>query len=237
MLSLHPKSKPCPRSISLSEVMEMRKGSALRVIRMIKPDPMTMCVLLLVGCFLLGGLFGHLYAQNCAAAAEDAFRRYLSDCCIWFEQAGVNIPIGRTILLYFGVVCVTFLFRFSALGMVAIPLFSVGIGFTSFYTVSCFVQSFGRVGVVLAAALTATRLLFTLPCFIVVAGEALPNSFRLAVLMVGRGKRIGQVSDGGRCMVIFVVCFICLCIGVLCERLLTPILFRAVIDRLKPFPW
>lgn len=212
----------------------MRRGSALRVIRMIKPDPATVCVLLLAGCFLFGGLLGQLYAKTCSSQAQDAFRRYLYDCCLWYEQTGVNISTGRTILLYFGAVCVVFLFRFSALGTVAIPLLSVGIGFTSFYTVSCFVQSFGRKGIALAAALTAMRLLFTLPCFFAVAGEALPNSFRLTLLMLGRGKRIGQVLDGGRCVAVFVVCFICLCVGVLCERFLTPILFRAVIDGLKP---
>ncbi len=212
----------------------MRRGSAWRVIRMIKPDPATVCVLLLALCFLFGGLFGHLYAKNCAGAAQEAFRRYLSDCCLWFEQAGVNISLGRTILLYFAVVCVAFLLRFSALGTIAIPLISAGVGFTSFYTVSCFVQSFGRTGVALAASLTAIRLLFTLPSFLAVAAEALPNSFRLALLMVGRGKRIAQLPDGRRCAALFVVCFICLCVGVLCERFLTPILFRAVIGAWMP---
>ena len=218
----------------MSEVMEMSKGFGLRVIRMIKPDPATMCVLLLAVCFLLGGLFGHLYAANCDAAVQDSFRQYLSDCCLLFEQAGAKISMGRTILLYFGVVCVTFLFGFSALGTVMIPLFSVGFGFVAVYTVSCFVQTFGRTGAVLAAALTAMRLLFTLPCFLAVAGEALPHSFRLASIMIGRGKRVGQVSLNGQCIGVFVVCVICLCVGIICERLLTPMLFRAVIDMLEP---
>ena len=201
---------------------------------MIKPDPVTVCALLVAGCFLVGGLFGQLYAQNCDAVARNAFRQYLSDCCLWFEQMGVTISPWRTILLYFSVVCVTFLFGFSSLGAITIPIISAGIGFTSFYTVSCFVQSFGRTGAVMAAALTVIRLLFTLPCFLLIAGEALPRSLSLASLALGREKRTGYALAGGRYMMVFIVCLICLCVGVICERFLTPILFRAVIDGLKP---
>lgn len=230
---LHPKSKPCPSSISLNEVMEMRRSSALRVIRMISPDPIAMCVLLIAGCFLLGGISGHLYAKNCDAAAQDAFRQYLSDCCLWFEQAGVILSPWRTILLYFGIVCVTFLFGFSSLGVILIPFFSVGIGFTSFYTVSCFVQAFGKTGTMLAAALTGVRLFFLVPSFFAVASAALQNSFRLSSLMLGHGKRSGRLPLGGQCVPVFVICLVCLCVGVICERLLTPILFRAVIGGME----
>lgn len=211
----------------------MRRTSALRVIRMKRPDPMTMCLLLLIVCFLLGGIFGYLYARSCDVSEQDEFRRFLSDCCMCFEQTGVSISMGRTILLYFGMVCITFLFGYSSLGAIAIPLFSAGIGFTSFYTVICFVRAFGKMGVVMAAALTGIRMLFTLPCFLLIAGEALSRSLCLASLVLGRKKVSGQMLTGGRYLMLFVLCFICLCVGVICERLLTPILFRAVIDGLK----
>lgn len=212
----------------------MRRGSALRVIRMIKPDPATMSLLFLSGCFLVGGLIGDLYAKSCDAASQAAFRQYLSDYCFWFEQSGASVPIGRCILLYFLPVCVAFLFSFSPFGMVVIPICSAGFGFISFYTVSCFVQSFGKDGILLAASLTALRLLFTLPCYLVVAGKAMVSSIHLLSLSIGRGKRIRSLSDGGGNVIVFAVCLLCLCIGILCERFLTPVLFRTVIS-VAPF--
>ncbi len=213
----------------------MRRGSAVRVIRMIKPDPVTVSVLFLSVCFLIGGLLGHAYAKACDDVSQAAFRQYLSDYCLWLEQSEASVPLGRCILLYFSAVCAAFLFGFSSLGVIAIPVCSAGFGFISLYTVSCFVQSFGKSGALLAASLTAPRLLFTLPCFFAVAGEALILSLHLVTLAVGRGKRVRSFSGSGRYLALFVICLICLCVGIICERLLTPILFRAVIGRVEMF--
>ncbi len=212
----------------------MRRDSALQVIRTMQPAPVTMSMMALAFCFFLGGLFGHLYAKNCDMTAQTAFHQYLSDYCIWFEQAGGSVPLGRCILLYCSGVCAVFLLGFSSLGIIGIPIFSIGFGFISLYTVSCFVQSFGREGAVLAAALTATRLLFTLPCFLMMSSEALLLSLRLAVLAVGKGKRLAP-TNGGRYLILFLLCLICLCIGVCIERIITPILFRTVMDGMGIF--
>ena len=213
----------------------MRRGSALRVIRMIRPDPATMSVLFLSVCFLIGGLIGDLYAKSSDVSLQAAFRQYLSDYFFWFERSGASVPIGRCILLYFTPVCVAFLFGFSPFGMIAVPICSAGLGFLSFFTVSCFVQSFGKDGVLLAASLTALRLLFTLPCYLVIASKAMILSTHLLSLSVGRGKRVQPLSDCGRYIIIWAICLCCLCIGILCERTLTPIFFRTVIGGVAPF--
>lgn len=225
------KYKPCPRSISLNEVMEMRRGSSLRVLRMIRPDPASLSVLFLAICFLLGGLLGWSYADHCDLSARDAFREYLSDYCLFFEQNDTGASIGRCFLLYFSGICTAFLFGFSSLGLLVVPLLSACFGFISLYTVSCFVLSFGRDGALLAAALTAIRLLFTMPCFFLVASQSLFRSISITLLTLGRGKRLA--SSGGRYVFIFVICLICLCVGVFCERFLTPVLFRAVINAVE----
>ncbi len=210
----------------------MRRNSALQVIRTIQPAPVTMSMLVLAVCFFLGGIFGHLYAKNCDVSAQTAFHQYLSDYCIWFEQVGESVPLGRCMLLYFSGVCAAFLLGFSSLGIIGIPIFSVGFGFLSLYTVSCFVQSFGGEGAILAAALTATRLLFTLPCFLMMASEALLLSLRLVALAVGKGKRLAP-TNGGRYLMLFILCLICLCVGICIERIITPILFRTVVDGIE----
>ena len=209
----------------------MRSVSALRVVRMIRPDPATTCVLMLAICFLIGGLVGDLYAQSCDDLSQEAFRQYLSDYCLWFEQTKAQVPIGRCILLYFSFICVVLLSGSSPLGIVVIPGCTAWFGFLSFYTASCFVQAFGKDGILLAASLTALRLLFTLPCYFFVASKAIMRSAHLLPFSVSRGKRVRSTSDSRPHTFVFALCFLGLCVGVFCERILTPILFRAVFDR------
>lgn len=228
-------SKPCPLRISLSEVMDMRRRSVLRTIRMKKPGPVTASLIILAVLFFLGGIAGDAYSKTCGEAAGDAFREYLSDYCLLYNQNRVNTSLIRCVVLYFGYICIAFLLGFSSLGVVLTPVLSAVFGFSSFYTVSCFAQTFGGTGVFLAASLIAIRLLFTLPSFFLVASEALPLSFRLAVLTAGRGKRIEPLFYNSRYFVLFAVCLAALCVGVCCERLLTPLLFRAAVGELEMF--
>lgn len=194
-----------------------------------------MCVLILAVLFLLGGIAGHFYSQACDEASRSAFREYLLDYCLLYDQNSASVSLLRCVLLYFGNVCIAFFLGFSSLGLVLIPLLSCVFGFTSFYTASCFVQTFGNSGILLAAALLATRLLFTLPCFFAVASEALPLSLRLAVLTVGRSRKVEPLSYTSRYFVLFALCLAVLCVGVCCEWLLTPQLFRAAIGELGMF--
>ena len=78
----------------------------------------------------------------------------------------------------------------------------------------------------LALGLLTVRLVFTLPCFLAVAGEAWPLATELFLLAVGRGKRSAPVLYGSRYFLLFLLCVLILAAGVCCERLLTPLLFR-----------
>ena len=70
------------------------------------------------------------------------------------------------------------------------------------------------------------RLVFTLPCFFLLAEAAWPLSTELFALSFGRGKRSSPVLYGSRYFLWFVLCAVILALGVFCERLLTPLLFR-----------
>ena len=212
----------------------MRRGSSLRIIHMIRPDPVTASLLFLSFCFVLSGLLGCIYADRCDLSAKTAFRDYLTDYFWWVEKTGTSVPFGRCLLLYLSGVCAVFLLGFSSAGVVAVPLLSVGFGFLSFYTVSCFAQSFGKDGVILAAALIGLRLFFTLPCFFAVSCKALLRSLWLAALALGHSKKIPSNNRGYFLM--FLLCLICLCIGVFCERIVTPLLFRAAVNTINLSP-
>lgn len=213
----------------------MRRHSVLRTIRMKKPGSATVSLILLAALFLLGGLAGDMYSRSCDEVSRAALREYLSDYCFLYSQNGENSSLLRCVVLYSGYVCVAFLMGFSSLGVILTPVLSAVFGFSSFYTVSCFTQTYGGSGVVLAAALIVIRLLFALPCFFLVASEALPLSFRLAALTVGRSKRIEPLFYNSRYFILFALCLAALCVGICCERLLTPLLFRAAVSELEMF--
>lgn len=204
----------------------MRGRMVLRTIRLGQWDPSLMRAVVLALLFLAGALAGHAYAAACGEEVQTALSQYLSDYCRMYDTAGVEASMLSCVLIYFGYGAALFLLGFSAVGVALIPVLSGVFGFFSMYTVSCFVRCYGRAGIILALGALAVRLLFTLPCFLVLAGAAWPLSIELFLLSFGRGKRSAPVLYGSRYFLLFVLCAVVLAVGVFCERLVTPILFR-----------
>ena len=204
----------------------MRARPLLRTIRLGPIDPSLLRELLLALFFLVGALAGHLCARSWDAAAQSALSGYLRDYCAVYDAGGVSASLGGCVLLYFGYTVLVFLLGFASVGVALIPALSGVFGFLTMYTVSAFVCCFGRQGAALAAGALLVRLLFTLPCFFAMAGAAWPLSTELAMLTFGRGRRSAPVLYGSRYFILFVLCVIILTLGVFCERLLTPLLFR-----------
>ena len=204
----------------------MRGRPVLRTIQWRRLDPSAVRCVLLSLFFLTGALVGHLYAGACSQGAGSARTGYLADFCAVYDAGGVAVGLGSCVLLYFGYVAAVFLLGFASVGAALIPALSGAFGFFTMYTISCFVRCYGRDGVLLALGLLTVRLVFTLPCFLAVAGEAWPLSTELFLLAVGRGKRSAPVLYGSRYFLLFLLCVLILAAGVCCERLLTPLLFR-----------
>ena len=204
----------------------MRARPLLRTIRLGPVDPSLLRELLLALFFLVGALAGHLCARSWDAVAQSALSGYLRDYCAVYDAGGVSASLGGCVLLYFGYTVLVFLLGFASVGVALIPALSGVFGFLTMYTVSAFVCCFGRQGAALAAGALLVRLLFTLPCFFAMAGAAWPLSTELAMLTFGRGRRSAPVLYGSRYFILFVLCVIILTLGVFCERLLTPLLFR-----------
>ena len=204
----------------------MRARPLLRTIRLGPIDPSLLRELLLALFFLVGALAGHLCARSWDAVAQSALSGYLRDYCAVYDAGGVSASLGGCVLLYFGYTVLVFLLGFASVGVALIPALSGVFGFLTMYTVSAFVCCFGRQGAALAAGALLVRLLFTLPCFFAMAGAAWPLSTELAMLTFGRGRRSAPVLYGSRYFILFVLCVIIITLGVFCERLLTPLLFR-----------
>lgn len=204
----------------------MRARMVLRTIRLGSWDADGVRLVLLVLAFLAGALGGHLYAGSCSEEAREALSRYLGDYCRLYGAGGAEISLLSCAVMYFGYAVLLFLLGFSAAGVVLIPALSGMFGFFTMYTVSCFVRCYGRAGAALALGAMAVRLVFTLPCFFLLAGAAWPLSTELFALSFGRGKRSSPVLYGSRYFLWFVLCGAVLALGVFCERLLTPLLFR-----------
>ena len=204
----------------------MRGRMVLRTIRLGGWDPNLIRLLLLALAFLAGALGGHLYAGSCGEEAWEALGQYLGDYCRLYDGGGVEISLLSCVVMYFGYAVLLFLLGFSAAGGVLIPALSGVFGFFTMYTVSCFVRCYGRAGAALALGAMVVRLVFTLPCFFLLAEAAWPLSTELFALSFGRGKRSSPVLYGSRYFLWFVLCAVILALGVFCERLLTPLLFR-----------
>ena len=206
--------------------MEMRGRTVLRTIRLGAWDPSLLRGILLALFFLAGALVGHLYAGACGVEAQEALERYLVDYCAVYDAGGVAVSAFSCAAIYFGYVLLAFLLGFSSAGAALIPALTGVFGFFSMYTVSCFVRCFGRQGAVLAMGALLVRLLFTLPCFLALAGEAWPLSIDLLLLSFGKGRRSAPVLYGKRYFFIFLLCAVILAVGVSCELLFTPRLLR-----------
>lgn len=204
----------------------MRGRMVLRTIRLGVWEPDWMRLALLAAAFLGGALGGHLYAGSCGADTWEALERYLSDYCRLYDAGDMEVTLLSCAVMYFGYAALLLLLGFSAAGVVLIPALSSAFGFSSMYAVSCFVRCYGRAGAGLALGAMIVRLAFTLPCFFLLAEEAWPLSMELFSLSFGRGKRSSPVLYGSGYFLKFILCAVILALGIFCDRMLTPLLFR-----------
>lgn len=204
----------------------MRGRMVMRTIHLGGWDPDWTRLLLLAAAFLGGALGGHLYAGSCGEEIWESLAAYLGDYCRLFDAGGVDVTFLSCAVIYFGYAAALLLLGFSAVGVVLIPALAGVFGFSTMYTVSCFVRCYGRTGAGLALGAMIVRLVFTLPCFFLLAGEAWPLSMELFSLSFGRGKRSSPVLYRSGYFLKFILCAAILALGIFCERALTPLLFR-----------
>ncbi len=209
----------------------MLKRPLLRTIRMKLPGPLLL-LLLLSTCFLMGGFIAIICANQCSAETIDSLSIFLRRYCGTYDPASVIFSLGHLFVLYFGSVILAFLFGFSSLGNVFIPLLSGVLGFSSFFSVACFVRTFGTKGLLAAAALFLIRLIFTLPCYFAVAGSSMNFSACLLMALFRKSGIVERIHYPQKYLLIFALSLIWLCVGACCERFITPQLFCEAIKEI-----
>ena len=200
----------------------MRGKSHIHAMRLRMPDPALTRMLCLAGCMVVGMIVGGVYAGRCE---NSSFSAYLSDFCGLYSDGPSSVSLLSAIRLYFGYVVLALLLGFASAGVVLVPALSAVYGFVSMFAVSCFVQAFGRQGVVMALATMGLRHLFVIPCFLWVSAQAWGSSDRLMALSLGKGKRCAPVIFDGAYWYRLSVCVVLLLAGLCVELYVTPHLF------------
>ena len=130
-----------------------------RVQRHLKAETLPYYLILLSLCFFIGILSGHIISRSVSADSSAELYRYLSD----FFQVNLHYAASDSflsaLLLYYRYPILAFLFGFSSIGVIGLPLLSAAFGFFSSFSAGCFVLTFGKSGVLLALAAFGFRCL------------------------------------------------------------------------------
>lgn len=179
---------------------------------------------LLLALFLVSGvLCGYLLSNRCGAETANELRESLD---AYAEKTGglTGSAALQTLICFFRAPVLAFLLGFASLGVVALPALLAAQGFVISFSMFSFAAVLGRDGFRLLPALFAIRLLFVLPCTLVLAAAALEKSRALAALSFGGGRRLRPVFYGSPYWYRFAVCCVCLLIGCALELWLSPLL-------------
>ena len=180
-------------------------------------------------CFLLGLYLGRAASVSRIAEVSPELRQYLQG----YVQTAPTVSftakhILQSLLVYFRYPLLVFALGFASFGVLMIPFLAVLLSFSFSYSVCCFAASFGEKGMLLALALFGLRYLLTLPCFLVLAVQALRSSVELAGYSLGYGGRRGTELYGVQYFVKFFAAAAVLLSGALLDLWLTPWLLRLI---------
>lgn len=193
-------------------------------------DPSWLHSLLLVVFFFLGVLAGCFSADRISGSIGEELSAYLAMYLDASQQQSLSVSaVCALALAYLREPLLAFLLGFTAAGVILLPLLALACGFFLAYAVSCLVMAFGTGGAWMAVCFFGLRCLVTVPCFFLLGSAA----FQMAVkrLRVSFGKERPIAED--RCVwVRFAVVCLVLGLGILADLRLSPLLLRALLERL-----
>lgn len=173
--------------------------------------------------FALGSLIGFFWAYGLGGGGVEILTGYLERFLSVAQSGGLDAPDLVTLLWRtFRWPTASFLFGFTALGLVGLPTLSGMRGFYLAFSVSAFVQAYGRNGLALAFLLLGLPCLLTVPVFFLLTTQSFTAALHLAGRRSGQGKRdLPYRRD------YFLRCGLCggaACLALLFERYLIPVL-------------
>lgn len=194
-----------------------------RRLRCVTVDFLPLPSMLLSLFLVLGILAGYALSLRFQETAGEELGRYLEAA-----RSGGDSPTAaaalRTLVCYFRSPLSAFLLGFSSIGALLLPLLFSLQGFVLSFSLFSFAGALGREGFGALAALFGIRLLFVLPCTLLLGSAALEKAHCLALLSLGGGKRSRPVSYGASYWYRSLLCALCLLLGAALELWLTPVL-------------
>lgn len=193
-------------------------------------DPSWLHSLLLVVFFFLGVLAGCFSADRISGSIGEELSAYLAMYLDASQQQSFSASaVCASALAYLREPVLAFLLGFTAAGVILLPLLALVCGFFPTYAVGCLVMAFGTRGAWMAVCFFGLRCLVTVPCFFLLGSGA----FQMAVkrLRVSFGKERPTAEDSRVWARFAVVCLV-LGLGILADLRLSPLLLRALLERL-----
>ena len=180
--------------------------------------------------FTLGGLLGYLGVFQFISDSS-ILAGYLERFVRAVEANDLWIP--HFTLLFWREIrwpVLTFLFGFTALGLFVLPVLSCLRGFFFSFSIAAFAYIYGRTGLYLAFLLLGLPGFITIPCFFLLTTQSFTASQELACRSGNQGKReLPYQRD------YFLRCGLCcgiLCVSLLLERYIIPILISGMTNSL-----
>ena len=205
------------------EVKDLAVFAKARRIRAVSWEELPLSMLLLAALLATGIVCGYLFAGNCAAETGEELGRYFEGYFLLASQDDLSAAaVLRTLVCFFRAPLLMFLLGFASIGVLLIPLLCAFEGFLFSFSLFCFASTLGRESFLLLLALFAVRMLFVLPCTLILSVQALDKARSLALFSIGNGKRVRPVSYGTDYWYRFGICCVCLLIGSVLELWLVP---------------
>ncbi len=136
----------------------------------------------------------------------------------------------RVFSVYFRYPMVAFCLGFCALGVFLLPVLSAVQGFFLSFSVACYAAAMGHKGIYLAFFAFGLRVLFTIPCLILLSVQAFNYANLQSCIFSGKEKRARRWPDKSY-FILFGICTVALLLGTLLEITLIPHLFERILQK------
>ena len=184
---------------------------------------LSVSIAVLAAMLLIGIVAGCVTASYVSGDSGQTLSEYVNQyvSLLGAGEGGGNLFPGTLFNLY-KYPLLSFLFGFTAFGILLIPATVCVRGFFLSFSVGSMIRLFGYKGMLLALAVYGTQALITIPCLLIISAQAMRASRGfLQIMASGKRASVGSVFPKGY-FVMFGVCMIVIFLCVLLEIFVTP---------------
>lgn len=188
--------------------------------RVILSNQNSFSMLLLALCFLLGAFIGNGAAGVDAIYRSDDLQTYLASFFSLLQSnALASASLGYTLFCYQKYPVLVFMLSLSSFGLFFIPAVTFYQGFALSFAVSAFLYAAPENGFLIVLLLFGLRCLVVLPCYFLLANDAMASSLARALCCRRKERTAGCAK---RDMLRFACCLVFLSAGAILEHAFLP---------------